>query len=192
MKRTIALAGLSIALISAAIAQHPHGHGHRPSAQPYAGQQTRAITSLSQEEVDGYLAGAGMGLARAAELNGFPGPMHVLELDRELALDETQRQRVKAAMDAVKAKTRALGAKYVEAEKAVDDAFRANAPRDVIAAKVADAGRLLAEIRQAHLDAHLEITPLLSETQRKRYTELRGYAGGTGHGGHGAHGKHKH
>ena len=31
-----------------------------------------------------YLDGAGMGYARAAELNHFPGPMHVLELAREM------------------------------------------------------------------------------------------------------------
>ena len=41
---------------------------------PYAGQESREIKSLSPAEVDGYLAGAGMGFAKAAELNGYPGP----------------------------------------------------------------------------------------------------------------------
>jgi len=37
-----------------------------------AEQETREIKALSTEEVDGYLKGEGMGLAKAAELNGFP------------------------------------------------------------------------------------------------------------------------
>ncbi|MDZ7748093.1 MAG: hypothetical protein U5K43_03955 [Halofilum sp. (in: g-proteobacteria)] len=49
---------------------------------PYAGQETRAIASLSPEEVQGYLAGEGKGMARAAELNGHPGPAHVRSSSR--------------------------------------------------------------------------------------------------------------
>jgi hypothetical protein len=53
---------------------------HAQNAQPYAGQQSRAIKALSQDEVRQYLEGAGLGYAKAAELNRYPGPMHVLEL----------------------------------------------------------------------------------------------------------------
>ncbi|MGH7485986.1 MAG: hypothetical protein ACREMY_10365, partial [bacterium] len=49
------------------------------AATPYAGQQSREIKALSQEEAAGLLAGKGMGFAKAAELNGFAGPAHVLE-----------------------------------------------------------------------------------------------------------------
>src|SRR5712692_7148759 len=38
------------------------------------GQEGRAIKSLSAEETADLLAGRGMGAARAAELNHFPGP----------------------------------------------------------------------------------------------------------------------
>ena len=38
------------------------------------------IKSLSQDDQSALLAGRGMGLARPAELNGYPGPAHVLEL----------------------------------------------------------------------------------------------------------------
>jgi LTXXQ motif family protein len=188
--------GLVIALTVAttpALAQHA-GHGappapaaQAPTAQPYAGQQARNISSLSPEDVQGFLDGRGMGLAKPAELNGFPGPMHVLEHDKDLALTDAQRAKVKASMDAMKAKARALGKRYVEAEKAVDDAFRANAGAQRIAARVVVANKLLGDIRMAHLAAHLEITPLLSAQQRSKYAELRGYTGG-------AHdpSKHKH
>ena len=55
----------------------------------YAGQEMRAIKSLSPQEVADLLAGRGMGLAKAAELNHYPGPRHVLDLARELDLTET-------------------------------------------------------------------------------------------------------
>ena len=57
---------------------------------PYAGQQARDIKALSPDEIQGYLTGQGMGLAKAAELNGYPGPLHVLELAAELKLTEEQ------------------------------------------------------------------------------------------------------
>jgi hypothetical protein len=45
---------------------------------PYAGMQTRPIKALSEQQVADLQAGRGMGLALAAELNGYPGPAHVL------------------------------------------------------------------------------------------------------------------
>ena len=154
---------------------------HAASSQtPYVGQQSRAVASLSAEDVAGFLAGRGMGLAKAAELNGLPGPMHVLEHDKALLLTTDQRTKVKAAMAAMRAKAIALGQRYIDAEKALDDAFKSGAATDVIAARVADANRLLGDVRMAHLAAHIEITPLLSADQRTRYAALRGY-GGTSH-----------
>jgi DNA repair protein RadC len=41
-------------------------------ANPYAGQQTRSIKALSPEDIDELRKGAGMGLAKAAELNSIP------------------------------------------------------------------------------------------------------------------------
>jgi hypothetical protein len=173
MRQSALLAGITLAFAATlAVAQHATA-----PTQPYAGQHTRAITSLSPEEIDGFLKAAGMGLAKPAELNGFPGPMHVIELAPQLGLTADQMAKTQAAMDTMKARGRELGAAYVAAEAAVDDAFRSGASHDVIAARVAQAGQLLAEIRMAHLDAHLAITPLLSPTQRVRYTGLRGYTG---------------
>ena len=181
----IAVIALAAAVVTAA-AQPPHGAKGGDSAQPYAGQQARNVSSLSDEEVRGFLDGRGMGLARAAELNGHPGPMHVLELDKELELTADQRQRVQAAFDRMKAKAMELGAAYVKAERSVDQAFKSgSADGAAVAALVAEANRLLAEVRLAHLNAHIEITPLLTPEQRARYAELRGYGGA-------AHGRHKH
>jgi Spy/CpxP family protein refolding chaperone len=153
--------------------------------QPYAGQQTRAVASLSEEDVKGFLDGRGMGLAKSAELNGHPGPMHVLELAGELKLTAGQLESVKAAFGRMNAKAKALGEAYVKAEMAVDQAFKSGtADAREVAARVAEANRLLGEVRLSHLLAHVEITPVLTPEQRARYAELRGYGGGSVHQHH--------
>ena len=52
----------------------------------YAGEQGRQIKALSAEAVSQYLSGAGMGYAKSAELNHFPGPLHALELGHRVRL----------------------------------------------------------------------------------------------------------
>jgi Spy/CpxP family protein refolding chaperone len=186
------LTATAVALVLAAtagLARTHHGGAHhgKSTAQPYAGQQTRSVASLSEEDVRGFLEGRGMGLARSAELNGHPGPMHVLELDEQLKLSAEQRSQVQAAFDRMKARAIVLGAAYVEAEQAVDAAFKSGTANGAaVAALIAEANRLLGEVRLAHLQAHIEITPLLTPEQRARYAELRGYGGSV------AHGRHKH
>jgi Spy/CpxP family protein refolding chaperone len=187
MKAGAILAALALVTTAAApLAQMQHGGkgGHR-HAQPYAGQQGREIASLSADEQAGFLDGHGMGLARSAELNGYPGPLHVLELGAALALTPEQRRKVQDVFDRMKIKARELGARYLQAERALDAAFktgRADAAK--VAALVAEANRLLGEVRLAHLAAHVEVKPLLTPEQRARYAQMRGYAGGKHHGGH--------
>ncbi len=173
------------ALVATAIASPPQHKGSQAGSHavgavtqaPYAGQETRAITSLSAEDVDALLAGRGWGLAKPAEFNGYPGPMHVLELAGELNLAPSQQQAVQASFERMKATAMDVGARYVAAERAIDDAFRAGVAQSVLADRIAAAERLRAGLRIAHLQAHLEITPLLTPKQRHRYAELRGYTG---------------
>jgi Spy/CpxP family protein refolding chaperone len=189
MKGIIVCASALVLVATVALAQSHHRQHHKaPTAQPYAGQQTRIVASLSDDEVKSFLDGRGMGLAKSAELNGHPGPMHVLELAEALKLTPEQRRLVKDSFDRMQAKAKALGEAYIKAEKAVDDAFKAGpAKASEVSALVAEANRLLGEVRLSHLLAHVEITPLLTPEQRTRYAELRGYAGGTAHEPH----KHK-
>lgn len=58
-------------------------------------------------------AGRGMGLALPAELNGYPGPVHVLELAGKLGLTEDQRKRVPELHAAMKAETVLLGERLI-------------------------------------------------------------------------------
>jgi len=76
------------------------------SQSPYVGQESRAIKALSPQEISDYLSGKGMGLAKAAELNGYPGPAHVLELAAQL--DLTPEQKIKTEVLFKKMEARAI------------------------------------------------------------------------------------
>ncbi|MCV3269858.1 hypothetical protein [Roseobacter sinensis] len=153
-------------------------------AAPYAGQDTRAIATLSAQDVDDLLAGRGWGFALAAELNGYPGPTHVLELADALALTAEQRAAVEDIFARMNADARRLGAELVAAEAALGASFAEDkVDSAVLTALVAEAGRIEADLRAVHLAAHLETKPLMSRHQVMLYNQARGYRGG-GHGGH--------
>lgn len=175
---TLKLIAVSALLMGASgtFGQHVHAPSH--SASPYAGQQTREIKALSSVQTADLLAGKGMELAKAAELNGYPGPMHTLELAAQLELSTEQKQASETLMNRHKAEARDLGAQLVQAERALDQAF---ASRQIDATRLAahteSIGRLQALLRKSHLDTHLQQTALLTPTQISRYAQLRGYAG---------------
>ena len=147
-----------------------------PAAGPYAGQQTRAIKSISDEERAAYLSGQGSGFAKAAELNGYPGPAHTLELAAELGLDPTQRAATEALLSEHRRRARDMGAELVAAEAELDALF---ADRRASAASIEAATRKVAlvqaRLRAEHLLAHLRQTALLKPTQVERYSVLRSY-----------------
>jgi len=132
--------------------------------------------ALPADTASQYLSGAGMGYAKAAELNHFPGPMHVLELAGPLALSETQRVATERLMQAHKTEARALGAKLVAAERALEQLFRSGqVDGDALAQAVAAAARLEGEYRLSHLETHRRMRALLSDEQVQRYDALRGH-----------------
>lgn len=90
---------------------------------PYAGQEAREIKSLSEAEIADLLAGKGMGYAKVAELNGYPGPAHVLELADELGLSAEQLAQTKLVFERMETSARQLGAELVAAERALDALF---------------------------------------------------------------------
>src|SRR5690242_13138834 len=92
---------------------------------PYAGMQTRSIKALSEQQIADLGAGRGMGLALAAELNGYPGPSHVLELADKLELSADQRAGMQRLFDSMKAEAMPLGARLIEQEAELDRQFAA-------------------------------------------------------------------
>lgn len=164
--------------------------GPSDATAPYAGQKSREIKALSPEDVEGYLAGKGMGLAKAAELNGYPGPSHVLELSRQLGLSQEQEARTRALFDSMLASASRLGRELVDRERALDNLFatRAADPGQ-LAAILAEIGSLQAQLRGAHLEAHLAQVQILSPAQVAEYSKLRGY-GAPAPAGAGGHHRH--
>jgi Spy/CpxP family protein refolding chaperone len=171
MKRRMMV--LAIALIGIAPAAWPQTH------QPYAGLQARPIKALSDQQIADLEAGRGMGLALAAELNGYPGPLHVLELATPLGLSDEQRAKVTALFDAMKQEAVALGGQLIAAETALDRQF---ADKTITSSGLGEATRGIAslqgELRLAHLKYHLATLELLTPDQAERYAVLRGYGSG--------------
>ncbi|WP_085880284.1 hypothetical protein [Roseisalinus antarcticus] len=151
---------------------------------PYAGQDGRAIAQLGEADVAALLAGEGWGLARPAELNGFPGPSHVLELADELALSDDQRHEIEQIFHEMQNDAAALGARYVETEAWIDELFGDKQPDpEELTYLLRSSGEMLAQLRGIHLMAHIRTAPLLTPHQRMQYASLRGY-GAPDHAGH--------
>lgn len=147
-----------------------------PGLSPYAGQEQRAIKALSSAEIDGLLAGRGMGYARAAELNGYPGPMHVLELATQLELTAEQKRQTEDVFARMQGSAREQGARLVQAERELDELFRSGViTQAVLDQALASIAAAQAQVRAAHLRAHLEQTRILRPEQVTRYAALRGY-----------------
>jgi hypothetical protein len=159
--------------------------------QPYAGLETRPIKALSDQQIADLKEGRGMGLALAAELNGYPGPVHVLELAEPLGLSMAQRTRMQGLLEAMKAETIPLGEKLIVEESALDRQFATRTVTEAsLAASTQAIGSVQAALRAAHLKYHLGTVAALTPVQVARYAELRGYAASTQAGP--AHGMHRH
>ena len=152
--------------------------GLSPATSPYAAEIRREIKALSAQELQAWLEGHGAGLARAAELNRHPGPMHVLELSRQLGLSVEQERRSRELMHRHKAEVRDLGQRLVALERELDALFLASQPADAgkVSRLAESIGTLAGRIRASHLRTHIEQTGLLAPAQIQRYDELRGYA----------------
>lgn len=145
---------------------------------PYAGQETGRIKSLSDAEVEAYLNGRGAGLAKPAELNSYPGPMHVLELAAQLQLTDAQRAETQKVFERMRADAVRLGRLVVEREAELNRLFaEEKANEENVRRRVGEVAQFQAELRATHLRAHLEMKRILTPHQIKRYDELRGYGG---------------
>lgn len=166
----LTLAALAIVALSGlALAQHQHG-------APYAGLHNRPVKALSEQQVADLRAGRGMGLALAAELNGYPGPMHVIELADRLELGADVRRRMHQLFAEMKAEAVPAGEELIGRETALDRAFaeRTVSPQ-TLTALTAQIGEAQGRLRAIHLKYHLTTAELLTPHQRHRYAELRGY-----------------
>ena len=147
---------------------------HTPS--PYVDQLESAIRGLSQEEIDGLLAGEGLGYARSAELNGYPGPRHVLDMGSELKLNSEQTTNITTIFESMKKDAIALGQEIVDTESLLSQSFSDKTiSEEHLQTQLEHLTSLYSKLRQVHLQAHLSVTSLLNPEQLVQYQVLRGY-----------------
>lgn len=180
--------GLALALTPALAAGQDLQHGHdeplhvpaadpAPTVSPYAGWEGRGIKSLSDADIAALEAGTGWGLALAAELNGVPGPAHVLELAEELGLSAEQRAITEQIHARMTEQAKLAGARLIAAEAVLEEAFRLGGmPPQALYGLIMNAGRARSELRFIHLSTHLQMPHVLTQEQVTKYRKLRGYA----------------
>ena len=172
MVRSAALLSVAMMLIAAPAGAQMRHDGN----SPYAELEKRAIKALSDEQIADLRAGRGMMLALPAELNGYPGPKHVLELAGRLDLTADQRVRVTRLEREMSAETQALGAEVIAAEVALDRLFAGRtATAETVAQATATAANAQGTLRAAHLKYHLATVEVLTPAQVTAYSRLRGY-----------------
>jgi Spy/CpxP family protein refolding chaperone len=139
------------------------------------------VRGLSAQEVDDLLNGRGAGYARTAELNNYPGPRHVLDLKKELDLSSDQEKQIQAIYEQMHAEAEQIGQEIVQREAQFSAAFAGGIISEAgLQAQTEQLALLYGQLRAAHLQAHLQITPLLSAEQIAAYNTLRGYTSAGG------------
>lgn len=153
----------------------------------YDQQVHRDIKSLSDKEIENYLNGNGMGLAKAAELNHYPGPRHVLDLAKPLQMSKSQIRQTRVLYKQMKVQAMRLGKELVEEEKILDRLFANNDIDEItLSEQLENISRLKSQLRFIHLNTHLKQKVILTHHQIAKYDALRGYSSGHGH----EHGHH--
>lgn len=145
---------------------------------PYVGQEKRAIKALSEKEIDDYVHGRGMGTSKAAELNQYPGPRHVLDEASKLGLTAEQVVKTTEIYKAMELDASRLGWQIVHKEAELEALFaKKRATPENMQQIVSQLAQLQAQFRLAHLNAHVSMLSILSADQIALYDRVRGYNG---------------
>lgn len=143
----------------------------------YVGQEKREIKSLSEGDIDALRKGKGWGLAKAAELNGVPGPVHLLEMSAQIKLTDEQIGEIKGLYDDMKKRAIPLGLQLIELEGKLNKHF---ADRTISYKRLQEMLEEIAQVhkqlRYVHLSTHLKTPKILTSHQITLYNRLRGYS----------------
>ncbi len=143
----------------------------------YIGQEKREIKSLSAQDIEELKAGGGWGFAKTAELNGLPGPKHILEMKNEIGLTSDQEKRVVELYNHMKKQAVRLGHQLIELENELDHGFaNKTIDKEKLRALLDKIGDIYKKLRFVHLSAHLKTPDVLSPSQIEKYNKLRGYS----------------
>jgi Spy/CpxP family protein refolding chaperone len=149
---------------------------HQEHKSEYAGQEHRVIKSLSEDDIAQLKAGNGWGLAKAAELNGVPGPSHILDMKSEIELSDNQLKQIQKIFEDMQRQAILAGERLIEKEKELNKAFaEGKISRTELGILTKEIGAIRGELTFIHLEAHLKSSEVLSKEQINLYNKLRGY-----------------
>ncbi|HMH49708.1 MAG TPA: periplasmic heavy metal sensor [Candidatus Acidoferrum sp.] len=173
MKRAATVVALTvmIGIVGSGAADAQHGAAHAGAeAVPH-----HALVQTYEKALEQNLAeGRGFGMAFAADQNGYPGPLHVLELKDRLKLTADQEARMQAMLAAMFAESRPKSARLLESEAKLRQLFtRGQADEAAVRTAVAEVEKIRTEVRLVHLLTHLKTREVLSEEQRRLYHDAR-------------------
>ena len=172
MKTKVAVQVLVLMLIATfAFSEADHSHKSK-----YAGEEKREIKSLSAIDIEELQNGKGWGLAKAAELNGVPGPVHLLEMKDEIDLSAKQIRAIENLYKKMKQEAIPLGLELIELERELNDHFASQTITDELLRQILQRiAQVHGQLRYVHLSAHLRTPDILKAEQINLYNKLRGY-----------------
>ncbi|MDQ5876394.1 MAG: hypothetical protein M3288_06100 [Thermoproteota archaeon] len=148
---------------------------------PYSGQEIRDIKSLSDNDVQSLQNGTGEafgGIAKLAELNGYPGPRHVLDIAQELQLTDRQRMEIELIYQNMSNNAKSIGSAIIAIEQDMDEAFaNKTITEENLIAMLDKSANFYEQLRFVHLSAHLDTAQIMTTEQIQMYNEMRGYDG---------------
>jgi len=173
MKTKVTVQVLVLMLI-ATFAFSAADHSHKSK---YAGEEKREIKSLSATDIEELQNGKGWGLAKAAELNGVPGPVHLLEMKKEIGLSAGQISAIEDIYREMKQKAIPLGLELIELERELNNHFaKRTITNELLRQILQKIAQVHNELRYVHLSTHLKTPDILDSEQIALYNKLRGYS----------------
>ena len=150
---------------------------HDTHRSEYAGQQNREIKSLSESDIEELRHGGGWGLAKAAELNGVPGPVHLLEMENEIELSPEQIEKIEVLYEQMRVQAIELGTTLIEHERELNNHFaQGTIDEELLRDLLEQIAQVRAQLRYVHLSTHLKTPDIVTAEQIELYNELRGYS----------------
>jgi Spy/CpxP family protein refolding chaperone len=151
-------------------------HNHTKPSK-YAGEESRKIKSLSASDIKELRNGGGWGLAKAAELNGVPGPSHLLEMKTEIPLTQEQVEATTSIYTQMKTSAIQQGEQLITLEQKLEHLFQSGSidPKS-LRVSLENIAKARMELRYTHLASHLQMQKILSAKQIVTYNVLRGYS----------------
>lgn len=149
-------------------------HSHKSK---YVGQEKREIKSLSESDIEELKNGRGWGLAKAAELNGVPGPAHLLEMKGEIDLSTEQIRAIENLFKKMEQEAIPLGHELIELERKLNNHFaNRTITVELLSVLLERVAQVHKKLRYVHLSTHLKAPNILTPEQISLYNKLRGYS----------------